>query len=102
LIGDPWHRGRTLLIGDAAHATTAHLGMGAGMALEDSVVLAQCVESEPTLAAALDAFMARRFERVCTVVETSVELSRLEQAKAPALERMNAMAAALRVLSEPY
>ena len=92
-----------MLIGDAAHATTAHLGMGAGMALEDSVVLAQCIGSESTLAAALGAFHeARRFERVRTVVEISVRMSRLEQAKAPASERMETMGAAFRILAAPY
>lgn len=33
LLPKPWYRGRALLIGDAAHATTAHMGMGGGMAI---------------------------------------------------------------------
>ena len=37
----PWWRGRVLLIGDAAHASTAHLGAGGGMAIEDAVVLGE-------------------------------------------------------------
>lgn len=102
LLRDKWHRGRTLLIGDAAHATTAHMGMGGGMALEDSVVLAQCIAAAPTLAAAFDAFMARRFERVRTVVETSVELSRLEQAKAPSSENVKLLTAAFEAIAQPY
>src|SRR5690606_17131834 len=35
-----WHRGRVVLIGDAVHGTTPHLGQGAGMAIEDAIVLA--------------------------------------------------------------
>ena len=35
----PWHKGRVLLIGDAAHATTPHLASGAGIAVEDALVL---------------------------------------------------------------
>jgi len=31
-----WSRGRTLLIGDAAHATSPHAGQGASIALEDA------------------------------------------------------------------
>ncbi|OJU10146.1 MAG: 2-polyprenyl-6-methoxyphenol hydroxylase, partial [Caulobacterales bacterium 68-7] len=37
-IDGPWHKGRIVLLGDAAHATTPHLGQGAGMAIEDSIV----------------------------------------------------------------
>jgi 2-polyprenyl-6-methoxyphenol hydroxylase-like FAD-dependent oxidoreductase len=35
----PWYRGRVLLIGDAVHTTTPHMAAGAGIAVEDSVVL---------------------------------------------------------------
>jgi 2-polyprenyl-6-methoxyphenol hydroxylase-like FAD-dependent oxidoreductase len=102
LLPDPWHRARTILIGDAAHATTAHMGMGGGMALEDAVVLAQCIAAARTLGEAFDAFMERRFTRVRTVVETSVALSRLEQAKAPASENMTLLSSAFQTLAQPY
>ena len=97
-----WHSGRTLLIGDAAHATSAHMGMGGGMAIEDSVVLAQCIAAASTLAKAYDAFMLRRYERVRTVVETSVALSRLEQAKAPASENIALLTSAFTEIGKPY
>ncbi|HEY0747109.1 MAG TPA: FAD-dependent monooxygenase [Steroidobacteraceae bacterium] len=102
LLPNPWHRGRTLLIGDAAHATTAHMGMGGGMALEDAVVLGQCIGAAKTLPEALDAFMARRFARVSIVVATSVELSRLEQAKAPQSENVALLSAAFKSIAQPY
>ncbi len=98
----PWHRGRALLIGDAAHATTAHMGMGGGMALEDAVVLGQCVAAASTLEEAFSHFMDRRYERVRVVVDTSVALSRLEQAKAPRSEAMALFKAAFQALSQPY
>ncbi len=98
----PWFRGRTLLIGDAAHATTAHLGQGGGMAMEDAVVLGQCVAAATTLPEAFEAFMDRRFERTRTVVETSVELSRLEQEHAPHAENVALIQTALATLAEPY
>lgn len=98
----PWHTGRALLIGDAAHATTSHMGMGGGMALEDSVVLGQCVAAACSLPEALDAFMARRFDRVRIVVETSLKLCALEQAKAPPPEKIAALTAALMALGQPY
>lgn len=38
-----WSQGRALIIGDAAHATLQSLAQGAGMAIEDAVVLADCL-----------------------------------------------------------
>jgi len=36
-----WHKGRVLLIGDAAHAVSPNSGQGASMALEDAMYLAK-------------------------------------------------------------
>ncbi|CUH82196.1 FAD-dependent oxidoreductase [Tropicibacter naphthalenivorans] len=36
-----WHKGRVVLLGDALHASTPHLAQGAGMAIEDGLVLAE-------------------------------------------------------------
>jgi 2-polyprenyl-6-methoxyphenol hydroxylase-like FAD-dependent oxidoreductase len=47
LYGD-WHKGRVVLLGDAVHATTPHLGQGAGMAIEDSIVLADEIAKAAT------------------------------------------------------
>src|SRR5690606_4553202 len=41
LLEGDWHKGRVVLLGDAVHATTPHLGQGAGMAIEDGIVLAE-------------------------------------------------------------
>jgi 2-polyprenyl-6-methoxyphenol hydroxylase-like FAD-dependent oxidoreductase len=103
LLEKPWYRGRTLLIGDAAHATTAHMGMGGGMALEDGVVLAQCIAAAPSLTEAYETFVERRFERVRTVVETSVTLSKREQDHLPpGPEEGRLMGQAMAILSQPY
>jgi 2-polyprenyl-6-methoxyphenol hydroxylase-like FAD-dependent oxidoreductase len=102
LVPEQWHRGRTLLIGDAAHATTAHLGMGAGMAIEDAVVLGQCIADAASLPQALENFRERRYERVKTVVETSVQLSRLEQNNAPPAESGALFEKAFAALGAPY
>lgn len=39
-----WSRGRATLLGDAAHPMLQYLAQGAGMAMEDAVVLARSVE----------------------------------------------------------
>jgi len=77
-VDEPWHRGRVLLIGDAAHATTPHLGQGAGMAIEDAIVLSEELTREAPAASTveqqLQRFMARRFER-CKYISTSSVLA---------------------------
>ncbi len=68
-----WHQGRVVLIGDAAHATLPHVGQGANMALEDGIVLADCLEEQGFrhVEAALATFYARRKERTQRIVDSS-------------------------------
>ena len=58
-----WVRGRVVLVGDAAHATAPNMAEGAAMALEDALVLAECLRRRETIPAALSAFEARRRRR---------------------------------------
>ncbi|ANP51317.1 2-polyprenyl-6-methoxyphenol hydroxylase-like FAD-dependent oxidoreductase [Streptomyces griseochromogenes] len=46
-LGTPWHSGRVLIVGDAAHAASPATGQGASMALEDAVVLAKSLRDTP-------------------------------------------------------
>ena len=52
LLPPPWHRGRVAVIGDAAHTTTPHLATGAGIAIEDAVVLAELLAADLSVAGA--------------------------------------------------
>ena len=76
VLDGPWHRGRVVLIGDAAHSCPPTLAQGCAQALEDAVVLAEELLSGDATSAALEAFGDRRLPRARTVVENSVQLSR--------------------------
>jgi 2-polyprenyl-6-methoxyphenol hydroxylase-like FAD-dependent oxidoreductase len=63
-----WHRGRMVVIGDAAHAVSPASGQGASQAIEDAVVLAKCLRDAPGVEAAFAAYERIRRERVERVV----------------------------------
>ncbi|HEY1571784.1 MAG TPA: FAD-dependent monooxygenase [Pseudonocardiaceae bacterium] len=95
-----WFQGRVVLIGDAAHATGPYLPAGGGMALIDSVVLAEELAESDTIADGLAAFLRRRADRARLVVETSIEVTRLRQEDDPRAD--DVVMAALRTLAQPY
>jgi 2-polyprenyl-6-methoxyphenol hydroxylase-like FAD-dependent oxidoreductase len=78
LVPRPWHRQGVVLVGDAVHATTPHLGSGACIGFEDAVVLAEELDRAPNVAAGLAAFENRRWERCRMVVENSLRLGEIE------------------------
>jgi 2-polyprenyl-6-methoxyphenol hydroxylase-like FAD-dependent oxidoreductase len=63
VLSTSWTRGKVALIGDAAHAMSPNMAEGAGMALEDALVLAETIASGRPLAE----FEARRRPRVAFV-----------------------------------
>jgi 2-polyprenyl-6-methoxyphenol hydroxylase-like FAD-dependent oxidoreductase len=63
-----WSRGRALLIGDAAHATSPHAGQGASVALEDALRLARLLNQEAETGAAFHNFESERRGRVERIV----------------------------------
>ena len=79
----PWHKGRIALLGDAVHASTPHLAQGAGMAIEDALVLAEELSGKSDPEAAFEAYRARRFKRVCHVAENSVRVGDMQMGKIP-------------------
>ncbi|WP_229261880.1 FAD-dependent oxidoreductase [Duganella guangzhouensis] len=79
LLTTPWHRGRVVLLGDAAHATTPHLASGAGAAVEDALVLAEELARAGSHEAAFKVYMERRLPRARMIVENSVALGELER-----------------------
>ncbi|HEU4558985.1 MAG TPA: FAD-dependent monooxygenase [Longimicrobium sp.] len=68
---ESWHRGRVVLLGDAAHATTPNLGQGGAQATEDAWVLADRLASAGSPEAALAEYERIRGPKARMVVNTS-------------------------------
>jgi len=75
-----WHRGRTVLVGDAAHATSPSSGQGASIAIESAVELARCLRDRPTIQEAFDVYEASRRPRVERIIK---QTARVNSDKAP-------------------
>lgn len=70
----PYYRGTVCLLGDAAHATTPHMGAGAGMAIEDGLVLGRLlgsIQSASDITRAFRAYDVARRQRTQDVVRES-------------------------------
>jgi 2-polyprenyl-6-methoxyphenol hydroxylase-like FAD-dependent oxidoreductase len=63
-----WSRKRTLLIGDAAHATSPHAGQGASLALEDAMRLGRLMQAKQELSLTFQNFEAERRPRAEKIV----------------------------------
>ena len=68
-----WSLGRVTLLGDACHPTLPFLAQGAGMALEDGLILARCLEQFSDVDTALKRYESARIERTSRVVRGSAE-----------------------------
>ncbi len=66
-----WSKGAVCLIGDAAHATSPHIGQGASLALEDTAVLAKLLRETDDLPAAFLKFQQVRQPRVQKIVRSA-------------------------------
>lgn len=96
-----WHRGRIALLGDAVHATTPHLGQGAGMAIEDSIVIAEELSRAATPVEAFEAYRDRRYERCRYIVEASRAICDGQLGKGPPVDNHAATAEMFRVVAQP-
>jgi 2-polyprenyl-6-methoxyphenol hydroxylase-like FAD-dependent oxidoreductase len=68
LVPWPWHRGRVVIGGDAAHVFPPHLTQGAAMAVEDGLILAhETVQTDVPIAARLLRYSKKRYARCAFV-----------------------------------
>ena len=77
-----FRRGRTVLLGDAAHAMTPDLGYGAGQAMEDAATLTRLLGDGPT-DAALDAYDRLRRARAQPIAARARQVGRIMQSRSP-------------------
>ena len=76
VVPAPWHRGRVVLVGDAAHSCPPTVAQGAAMALEDAWVPSELLggDSDQSIEEVLEGYTARRLPRARVVVEGSVQI----------------------------
>lgn len=97
----PWHKGRVVIIGDAAHASTAHLGQGGAMAIEDAVVLGEELGKDIGIETALSNFMDRRLPRAGKIKEWSELLCRWEIERSPEADHIGITTQAFELVKQP-
>ena len=73
----PWARGKVLLIGDAAHATSPNMASGAAMAFEDALVLSELIGVCGTVEQLIDEYTRRRSARIQWVREQTHRRDRI-------------------------
>ncbi|RJG08174.1 3-hydroxybenzoate 6-monooxygenase [Noviherbaspirillum cavernae] len=79
---ESWTRGRTTLLGDAAHPMLQYLAQGACMAIEDAVTLGEAVRHcDFDLDAAFKLYQKSRVTRTARVVLSAREMGRIYHAK---------------------
>jgi 2-polyprenyl-6-methoxyphenol hydroxylase-like FAD-dependent oxidoreductase len=100
LEGD-WHKGRVVLLGDAAHATTPHLGQGAGMAVEDSIVIAEELTAKDSVESAFRGYQERRYDRCKFIVDASIGICRSQLGTGPRVEQAPATKAMFERIAQP-
>lgn len=83
--GGVWSKGPVTLLGDASHAMLPFMAQGAGMAIEDAAMLANCASQTPAdLAAAFSRFSGQRRARVARVQRAAQQAGRIYHLRGPA------------------
>jgi 2-polyprenyl-6-methoxyphenol hydroxylase-like FAD-dependent oxidoreductase len=75
LLPTPWHRGRFVAVGDAAHLLTPQFGQNGTQAIEDAVVLGALLARRVALADLPAAFSRRRAARVRQIHEICLQVA---------------------------
>jgi 2-polyprenyl-6-methoxyphenol hydroxylase-like FAD-dependent oxidoreductase len=77
-----WHKGRIVLIGDAAHPIPPYLGRNADLAIEDAALLAKLLSDDSlNIEQAFRLLYEKRVSKTDKVLTTSVRMGKYELAK---------------------
>jgi 2-polyprenyl-6-methoxyphenol hydroxylase-like FAD-dependent oxidoreductase len=70
-----WHRGRVVLVGDAAHPTSPSSGQGASQAIESSLELTRALRDCPDVRSAFAAYETARRPRVEKIIAAAARVN---------------------------
>ena len=101
LVPGPWHRGRVVLVGDSAHAMTAHIAQGAAMAIEDAVVLTEEIKRGGAIDTVLANYNTRRFPRVSRMIELCRQICVWEREHTPNADVMGVTVQSMQLAAQP-
>lgn len=102
MVQGPWHKGRVVIVGDAAHACPPLIAQGAAMCAEDAVILAETITQDGDIEELLQRFEARRKPRVQMVVDASLKMVDWElHPETPGADAGALMASSLAELTVP-
>lgn len=77
ILPPPWHKGRVVILGDAAHATCPFWAQGASMGIEDAALLVRFLSEETDLLTVLSDWFERRYPRCMFVQKGSFETGKM-------------------------
>lgn len=83
-----WHHGRTVLLGDAIHATSPNLGQGGAQAIEDAHILAYYLAQETEVQKALAEYEKHRFPKARKITEQSKLFGQLAHLSHPVWQKV--------------
>lgn len=72
-----WSKGRVCLLGDSCHATLPYVGQGANQAIEDGIVLSNCLRDHASHTKAFEEYYRLRYNRTKRVVRMAGIMDKL-------------------------
>jgi 2-polyprenyl-6-methoxyphenol hydroxylase-like FAD-dependent oxidoreductase len=102
LMPKSWYQGRILLIGDAAHAATPHMGQGAAQAVEDGAVVGELFSQNRPIDQLMNEYQERRYERCKFIVEASLQIGEWEMHPTPDADPVGLTQKMFDVTSQPF